>query len=123
VWGGGGGASRCDAQQAAWSMIRLRATAARSAAARPARPPPPLAPPHLLEQLLEAVDQHPGVALAPRSLLGGHQRQLRHLGPKHSADGGHDRLALVPQQQGEAVGVVPLPSASRVEHDGQQVGV
>ena len=30
---------------------------------------------------------------------------------------------LVAQQQGEAVGVVPLPGAAGVEHDGQQISV
>ena len=63
----------------------------------PPTPLPPRIPPqhtHVAQQGLEAVDQDAGVALPPRRVLCGDQRQLRHLRPKHAADGSHHGLAL-----------------------------
>lgn len=49
---------------------------------------------HLFEKVLKAVDEDACVALPPRIVLSGNQRQLRHLRPKHAHNGSHDRLAL-----------------------------
>lgn len=72
---------RCQASQQPWGLQQPQPTPAHKAT-------------HILQQLLKAADQDACVALPPRRVLGGNQRQLRHLWAKHAADGRHHRLAL-----------------------------